>query len=170
MPALPSRPRIAALAAVFIAAVVLPYLAGWTPLARIPELAGFVLGAMLMGCLGVGGQTADRAIMPPVFIIIFSSLMLFGPHVATLVAVAATMTPSLVASRALSRQLITDTIIAVAATQAAGAAHRWVGTVPGVFVWPWLAFPITAAVVAYHIVQGAAANVIVPFVMRRPVN
>src|SRR6185436_15694820 len=104
------------------------------------------------------------------FIIIFSSLMLFGPHVAMLVAVAATLTPALVSARALSRQMVTDTIVAVAATQAAGAAHGWIGAVPGVFVWPWLAFPITAAVIAYHIVQGAAVNIIVPFVMRRPIN
>jgi diguanylate cyclase (GGDEF)-like protein/PAS domain S-box-containing protein len=170
MPSLPSRSSLAVLAAVFIAATVLPYLAGWTPLARIPELAGFVLAAMLTGCLGVPGQTTNRAIMPPVFIIIFSSLMLFGPHVAMLIAVAATLTPGIVAARAPGRQMLVDTLIIVAATQSAGVAHRWVGTVPGVFVWPWLAVPITAAVIAYHVVQGAAANIVVPFVTRRPVN
>ena len=37
-------------------------------------------------------------------------------------------------------------------------------------VWPWLAVPVTAAVVAYHVAQGALANVVVPFIARRPVN
>ena len=38
-----------------------------------------------------------------------------------------------------------DTVIVIAATQGAGLAHRLVGSVPGVFVWPWLAVPISAA-------------------------
>jgi diguanylate cyclase (GGDEF)-like protein/PAS domain S-box-containing protein len=171
MPSLPSRSGLAALASVFIGAILIPRLAGWAEPDRILELSGFVLAAMLIGCLRVQESiAADRVIMPPAFVLIFSSLMLFGPHVAMFVGLAATLTPGFVSTRTPGSQLLIDAAIVIAATQSAGLAQRWVGSVPGVFVWPWLALPISAALLAYHVVQGAMANVVVPFVARRPVN
>ena len=86
------------------------------------------------------------------------------------VAAAAALTPGIVSARIPRVQMLVDTVIVLAATQGAGLAHRWVGSLPGVFVWPWLALPIAAAVIVYHVVQGALFNVIVPLVARRPVN
>src|SRR5260221_8964554 len=171
MPSLPSRSRLAALASMLIGAILLPRLAGWAEPDRILELSGFVLAAMLTGCLRVREPIAsDRGIMPPAFVLIFSSLMLFGPHVAMFVAAVATLTPGVVAARTPRSQVLIDTAIVIAATQSAGLAQQWVASVPGIFVWPWLAVPISAALVAYHVVQGALANVVVPLVARRPVN
>src|SRR5258705_11893203 len=169
MPSLPSRSGVAALASVFIGAILLPRLAGWVEPDRTIELTGFVLAAMLIGCLRVQGPISDdRVIMPPAFVLIFSSLMLFGPHVAMFVGIAATLTPGFVSTRTPGSQLLIDTAIVIAATQSAGLAQRCAGNVPGVFVWPCLALPISAALLAYHVVQGALANVVVPFVARRP--
>ena len=170
-PALPSRSRLAALATVFIAAMIAPRLAGWMPADRMFELGGLVLAAMLTACLRVQEPaTTDRAIMPPAFVVIFTALMLLGPHVAMFVAAAAMLTRGLVTSRIPRLQTLVETVIAIAATQGAGLIHQWVAVVPGVFTWPWLALPIAAAAVAYHVVQGALANLVVPFVTRRPVN
>src|SRR5712692_305904 len=101
MPTLPSQSGLVALASIFVGAIVLPRLAGWAEPDRIPELSGFVLAAMLIGCLRAREPiTTDRAIMPPAFVLIFSSLMLFGPHVAMFVAAATTLTPAVVSARA----------------------------------------------------------------------
>jgi diguanylate cyclase (GGDEF)-like protein/PAS domain S-box-containing protein len=171
MSSIPSRSAFAVLASVFIGALIVPRLTGWLPADRLLELGGLVLAAMLTACLKVQEPaTADRAIMPPAFVVIFIALMLFGPHVAMLVAAAAMLTPGVVSARIPRRQTLIETVIAVAATQGAGLIHQWVAVVPGVFVWPWLALPITAAALAYHVVQGALANLVVPFAMRRPVN
>jgi diguanylate cyclase (GGDEF)-like protein/PAS domain S-box-containing protein len=171
MPSPPSRSSLVALASVFFGASLLPRFAGWVPPDRILELSGLVLTAMLTSCLsGRGPVPTDRAIMRPAFVIIFGSLMLFGPHVATLVAAAATLTPSLITARVTRDEMFIDTTIVIVATQAAGLAYLSAGGVPGVFLWPWLAIPVSAAVVAYHIAQGALADLVVPFVARRPVD
>src|SRR6266446_2129494 len=118
MPILPSRSSLAALASIFIGAIFLPLLAGWAEPDRIPELSGFVLAAMLTCWLRVQEPIAtDRGIMPPAFVLIFSSLMLFGPHVAMFVAVAATLTPGFVSARTPRSQALIDTAIVIAATQ-----------------------------------------------------
>src|SRR6185503_4162831 len=101
---------------------------------------------------------------------VFSALMLFGPHVAMFVAAAAALTPGIVSARPPLSHILIDAVIVVVATQSAGLAHQAVSSVPGMFVWPWLAVPITAAVLVYHLVQGALANVVVPWIARRPVN
>jgi diguanylate cyclase (GGDEF)-like protein/PAS domain S-box-containing protein len=171
MPVLLSRARFAALASVFIGASLLPRLAGWTPPDRILELAGLVLAAMLTSCLKVQEPaTTNRAIMPPAFVLIFISLMLFGPHVAMCVAAAATLTPGIVTGRAPRSQMLIDSAIVIVATQSAGWIYQSVGGVPGVFLWPWLAAPVAAAVVAYHVAQGALADFVMPFIVRRTVD
>ena len=152
MQALPSRSSLAVLGAVFVGAIVLPRLAGWAAPERTLELGGFVLAAILTAFLRVQAPaTADRAIMPPAFVIVFSALMLFGPHVAMFVAAAAALTPGIVSARAPLSLMFVDAAIVIAATQAAGLAHQSVSSVAVMFVWPWLAVPITAAVLAYHL-------------------
>jgi diguanylate cyclase (GGDEF)-like protein/PAS domain S-box-containing protein len=167
----PSRSSVAVLAAIFSGATFLPRLAGWAEPDRLFELAGLVLAAMLASTLRVQEPaTTDRAIMPPAFVIVLSALMLFGPHVAMFVAAAATLTPRFVTARTPRIQMLSNTAIVVVATQSAGLAFQSLAGVPSVFEWPWLAVPLAAAVVAYHVTQGALADVIVPFITRRPVN
>src|SRR5260221_11034257 len=116
MPSLPPRSRLAALASMFIGAILLPRLAGWAEPDRILELSGFVLAAMLTGCLRAREPiTTDRGIMPPAFVLIFSSLMLFGPHVPMFVAAVATLTPGVVAAGPPRSQGLIDTTTAIQA-------------------------------------------------------
>ena len=173
MGSLPSRVGVAALAALLVIAVFFPQVAGWTSSNRAFELAGLTLAAMLTALLAVQqAATKDRAIMPPSFILVFGSLLLFSPDVATLVAAAVALTPGFASpDRAyLRRQMVIDAAIAVLATQIAGLAYRSLtGTAIG-FVWPWRALPIAAAVVGYHLTQGLLADILVPLLGRQPLN
>ena len=172
MRALPSRSTVAALAGLFAGAIVVPRLADWVTTDSLFVLSGLVLAAMLVSSLGVHERaTPDRPIMPPAFVVIFTALMLFGANVAMFVAAAATLTPAFLLRRRSVWQALTDTVVVVAATQSADLVHQWLGrTIPDVFVWPWLALPIAAAVIAYQVTHGALANVVVPFITRRPVD
>ena len=171
MPTLSSRSTVAALAAIFVGAMAVARLAGWVEPDRLVELSGFVVAAMLTAGLRVQAPaTTDRTIMPPAFVIVFMSLMLFGPHVATCLAVAATLTSALVTTRTSWVQLLIDAGIIIAATEGAGLAYQSIGAVPGAMAWPWLAAPIAGAVVAYHLAQGILANVVVPLVARRSID
>src|SRR5688572_30206660 len=152
MAALPSRYGLAALAAVLIGATYLPPLVGWIAPDRMLELSALALGGMLTACLAVQRRAAaDRAIMPPGFVIIVIALLLFGPHVATAIAAAVALTPGLIAARMPRRQILIDTAIIVLATQSAGLAFESARDVVGRADWPWLAVALAAAVVAYHL-------------------
>jgi diguanylate cyclase (GGDEF)-like protein/PAS domain S-box-containing protein len=171
---LPPLSGVFAIASIFIATVVIPYFTGWTTTDRIFELAAVSLAAVLTSLLRVQpSATRDRAIMPPSFVFVFVSLLLFGPNVATLIAAAAALTPSLSSLRAVPiAQVITETAIAVASTQIAGfvlsAASGLLGA--GNLVWPWRALPTAAAVIGYHVLQRLLGDVVVPLVGRQPLN
>jgi diguanylate cyclase (GGDEF)-like protein/PAS domain S-box-containing protein len=127
--------------------------------------------AMLTSCLRAQASAATYpAIMPPGFVIIFSALLLFGPQVATAVAVVVTLVPAFTAVRTTRLRMAVNTGVAVAATQVCGLAYQFIGGVAGGVQWPWLALPMAAAVLAYRIVQGALSDVVVPLVSRRPIN
>src|SRR3954470_5274374 len=172
MPSAPSRVTAVVLAAVFVAATLLPRLAGWAEPDRALEITAAVLAAMLASCLRTEGRAAsDRSVMPAGFVITFAALMLLGPYVAGCVAVAATVAAGCVAARLPRVRVIVAVAIAVVATQAAGIAYQLAGTIPSVsYEWPWLAVPVAAAVLAYHVTQGALDSVIVPLMMRQAID
>ena len=169
-----SERSAAALAAacIGIAAVLIPRVAGLAPPERSIEFAGLVAAAILAASLGVQGQAAtNRAIMPPAFIVVFAALMLFGPQGAVFVAAAAALTPGFVTRRASRIQSLIDIAVVIFAVEAAALAHQSVAAVlPRILVWPWLAVPIVAAVLAYHLTQGALADLFIPFIRRRGFN
>jgi diguanylate cyclase (GGDEF)-like protein/PAS domain S-box-containing protein len=169
-----SRPSAAAAAAAFVvvASVLTPRLAGWAQPDRMLELSGLVVAAMLAASLGIQRRAAtDRAIMPPAFIVVFASLMLFGPRVAVFVGAAAALTPGFVTRRAARAQSLIDAAVAILAVLAADLAHQSIARVlPRVLLWPWLAVPIVLAVLAYHLTQGALGDLVVPFIRRRGIN
>ena len=166
--------RSAALSFVGLAAVTVavPLLAGWVPRAHLLELSGLALTALIAACLRTQDPaTTHRAIMPPAFVIVFTTLLLQGVNVAVVVAAAATLTPGLVTRRTSRVQALIDTGVVVVAILSADQVHTWLTRViPNVFLWPWLAVPIAAAVVAYHLTQGLLAEVIVPLARRRGVD
>ena len=117
---------------------------------------------MLAACLRVQGPAAtDRAIMPPAFVVVFAGVMLFDLRVAMSIAAAAALTPGFVdaarvacavAHRHRRRDLLPYRL-------PDSPTRRSRHCTPRLFLWPWLAVPIAAAVVAYHVVQAVVANV-----------
>ena len=167
-----SRLIYVGLAGVLTAGILAPWYAAWVPTSRLVELAALVVGAMAASCLREQARaTADRTMMPPSFVAVFAGLMLFGGNVATVVAIAAALTSELTSARLSRRDVVIDLVIAIVATQGADQAHLWTARMlPRAFVWPWMAVPIGAAVVAYVLTQGLIARVLVPLVTRRPIE
>src|SRR5215510_3334203 len=80
-------PGVVALAAISAATVLLPRLASWPRADRTIELFALTLAAALTAFLRVETSAAkDRTIMAPSFVLTWVSLLMFGPHVAMLVA------------------------------------------------------------------------------------
>jgi diguanylate cyclase (GGDEF)-like protein/PAS domain S-box-containing protein len=170
-----SRPRrsdVVAFAAIATGAAVLLGLAGWPEPHRTLEFCGLILAAIATSALAKQQSTTDWATIPPSFIVDFTSLLLLGPHATMLVATAGTVTQGLTDSQRLHplRRMLLNAATVLAATQAAGLAHRALGGTMAHFTWPWQGVPIAAAVVAYCFVKSASAEVIVPLFTRQPVN
>src|SRR6476620_6846755 len=111
MPTFPSRSTVAVLACAFAGAMLVPRFIGAVPADRILVWLGLVLGAMLISCLRVQEPApTDRAIMPPVFVIVFSALIFFGPNAAMFVAAVATLTAALVVGGVPRGQMLTDAV------------------------------------------------------------
>ena len=167
MQPLPSPQGVAALAAVSAAAVMLPGLAGWPHGARTIELAVLVLAAALAAFLKVEAVAAkDRTIMAPSFVVTFVALLFFGPHVAAVLAAIAVLSPGFLFSERgypASHSLVAAAAAGVAAESAGQmlqAIGVWLGDPAG--VWPWRGAVIAAAAVAYVLVWGALADVVLP--------
>jgi diguanylate cyclase (GGDEF)-like protein/PAS domain S-box-containing protein len=167
MGTLRSRKALFGACAIFIGSLSVAQLAGWAPLDRLVELAALILAAILTSVLAPAAKS--RVIMPPSFVVIFGSLLLFDRNIATLVAPAAVLSPVL-ANTGRSVQwarLSIDALIEIGATQLGGVTYQWLDGFSG-GVWPWHAVPIAASVVVYHLVQRALAEVIVPLFSRQP--
>ena len=94
------------------------YLAGWPESVPILELIGVVAAALLTSALRIQHAAArDRAIMPPSFVITFAALLLFGPQIAVIVALAGALMSGVAASdRAFPRPwALVDAAVLVAA-------------------------------------------------------
>jgi diguanylate cyclase (GGDEF)-like protein/PAS domain S-box-containing protein len=132
-----------------------------------------VFAAILTAALWeLQSTTKDRAIMPPVFVIIFCALLLFGPRVATLVALVGGLTPGFVDSRQpypRAQTFVDATLVVIATLTAAMAIHSFDGASIEL-TWPWRAAPIAVSVVAYHLTLGGLREVVVPFFTRQPIN
>src|SRR5215217_2664741 len=136
MRTLRSRNALLRAAAIFIGALSLAQLAGWTRPDRVVELAVLILTAILTSVLAPAAQS--RIVMPPSFVVTFGSLLLFDRHVATLAAVAAVLTPALVTmGRSVQwARLSVDALTAIVATQLGGLTYQWLDVFSG-GVWPW---------------------------------
>ena len=169
----PSRTAIAGIAIAYIAALAVLQLAGWIPAGRLPDVAGVTLAGVLVSLPAARRSTArDWTIMSPSFIVSFASLLLFGPHVAAIIAAAGVITPFLAAADRSEprRHVLVDAAVVAAATQVAGLAYTSITPAPEGLQWPWRALPIALAVLGYHLTSGALIEVIVPLATRRPIN
>jgi diguanylate cyclase (GGDEF)-like protein/PAS domain S-box-containing protein len=167
------HPAVVAFAAIAIGAGVLLGFAGWPQPHRTLEFSGLILAAILTSALAMPqSMTRDWATMPLSFVIDFVSLLLLGPNATMLVASAGTVTQGLTDSPGSHphRRMVLNVATVVAATQAAGLAHRALGGTMGHFIWPGQGVPIAAAVIAYCFVKSVTAAIIVPLLTRQPVN
>ena len=140
---------------------------------QILEFSGLILAAILTSALALRRSTTeDWATMPLSFVVDFTSLLLLGPNATMLVATAGTVTQRLTDSQRshASRRMLSKAATVMAATQAAGFAHRALGGTMGHFIWPVQGVPIAAAVVVYCFVKSASAEIIVPLFTKQPVN
>jgi diguanylate cyclase (GGDEF)-like protein/PAS domain S-box-containing protein len=173
MQTLPRNSAVVAFAATAIGTGVLLGFAGWPQPHRALEFSGLILAAILTSALAMRHSTTeDWAAMPPSFVVDFTTLLLFGPNAAMLVATAGTVTQGLVDSPHSHppRRMLQNAATVMIAMQAAGLAHQALGGTLGHFAWPWQGVPIAAAVVAYCLVKGVSAEVIVPLFARQPLN
>ena len=170
---MPHRSAAAAFAAIAIGAGVFLGFNGWPQANRMVEYSGLTLAAILVSAFAKPRPAPkDWATMAPAFVIEFISLLLLGPHATMLVAAAATVTDGLTDSATnlpIGRTLL-NTAIVLTAIQAAGAVYQALGGTLGHFVWPTPGVPIAAAIVAYCFVKSAAAEIIRPLVLRRPID
>ena len=128
---------------------------------------------MLISAFAAQPESSDgRTTMPPSFVIEFTSLIIFGAHAATLVAVAAALARAFADSQRPHAHVRTvmNIVTIAAATQAAGYVHQALGGTLGHFRWPFQAAPIGAAIVAYCIVQMLSSQVVWPFVKKQRID
>jgi diguanylate cyclase (GGDEF)-like protein/PAS domain S-box-containing protein len=173
MGTLPRHTGLFIFAAVATGAVMLLALSGWPDANRTIEFSGLIVAAILTSVFAVQRPAAEeRGMMPLSYVIHLASLLLFGPHVTTLVAAAGTTAYVLADARHTRPLRRTSITLAteVAGIQAAGFVHVAIGGTAGHFVWPWQGLPIAAAVFTYSLVRSAANEIVVPLLTRQPVN
>ena len=105
------------------------------------------------------------------FVIEFASLLIFGAHAATVVAVANALARGFGDSQhapAYQRTLI-DLVIVSATIQAAGYVHLTVGDALGYSTWPFVLVPTAAALIAYCAVKLLLADVALPLVTKQKI-
>ena len=169
---LPSPSAVAALAGIAAATVVLPRLAGWPHGDRTIELLALTLVATLTPFLGVEVHAAkDRTIMAPSFILTFVAVLMFGPHVAMLVAATSALSAAFLLSDdgSPSPHALISGVGPALAAQAAGQTFQSLSIAFSdvVNVWPWHGALIATAVVVYVLLHGALAEFAVPVVTRQ---
>src|SRR5688572_9888837 len=172
---LPSPLGVVALVAILAGTVLLPRFAGWAAADRTIDLAALAFLSILSSFLRVQSSAAeDRAIMPPSFVVTVGALLMFGPHVATLVAAAGALAPGFFASdRPYPRvQSLIDATVTVSAVTVAGQAYQALSRAAGPMagVWPWEGGLVAVAVLCYCLVSGALGELVVPLASKRPVN
>jgi diguanylate cyclase (GGDEF)-like protein/PAS domain S-box-containing protein len=170
MGSLTTHVRLGVIALVAIAAMAL-YLAGWIELGRFLELSVLLVAAVLTSAATQPSAT-DSTVMSPSFVIDFAALLLLGPHVTMLVATAGAVTQEFAEAdrQGAPRRLLLNVAVIIAATQAAGLAHRMFGGTVGDFNSPWQALPAGAAMGAYLLVRAVSAGAILTLGAGQPRN
>jgi diguanylate cyclase (GGDEF)-like protein/PAS domain S-box-containing protein len=163
---------LVAVSAISVASAAILGLAGWPVPHRASEFAGLVVAAIVMAIFGKQPPMAGAGIMPPAFVINFTSLLFLGPDATMVVAVAGSIAAWLIepeVSRSRVR-LVLNAVTVGAATKAAGEAHLALGGTLGHFNWPWQALPVAAAIAVYFVMVNAAAALALPLLERRPID
>lgn len=140
---------------------------------RVPLLLALMVAAMLCSRLKLRLPTTNnRSTMSVASGVVFTSLLLLGPHPTMVVAVAAAWCQSTFGTRhpnPLYRTLFNIASLLVA-VQAFGLVYRLAGGTVGHIVWPDIATPIGAAMLAYFLVNVGAVAVAVALSTRERIG
>jgi diguanylate cyclase (GGDEF)-like protein/PAS domain S-box-containing protein len=144
-------------AAIFLSGLVLSWM-GWPEAVRGIEFAVLMLAAVASSLPVVQPSPRDWPALRLAFLIEYTSLAIFGPNPAMVVAVCGVLTRELCepARRPVPWQRLRNAATVLIGVQAAGAAYLATGGVFGVFSWPWQALPVAAGVLAYGVVASAS--------------
>jgi diguanylate cyclase (GGDEF)-like protein/PAS domain S-box-containing protein len=141
---------------------------GWPEPSRVfdfPVLVTAALGASFMALQ----RPSAEMVMQPAFVSEFATLLLLGPHAATLVAIAGTVMQRLMNTGLSAGVVLMRIAAATVALQGAGFVHRVLGGSTGEFAWPTQVLPIAAATLTYCAVMGAGEQVAEPLMRKQPV-
>jgi diguanylate cyclase (GGDEF)-like protein/PAS domain S-box-containing protein len=139
---------------------------------RVPLLIGLVVAAMVSARFKLRlPTTKNRSTMSVSSGVIFTSLLLLGPHPTMLVGLASAWCQSTFGTRnpnPLYRTVfnISSLLLAI---QAFGLVYRLAGGTVGQFVWPDVATPLGAATLAYFLVNAGTVAVVVALSTRQRV-
>jgi diguanylate cyclase (GGDEF)-like protein/PAS domain S-box-containing protein len=139
---------------------------------RPVEFCALILAGSLISAFAQAPASDDRATMPPSFIVELTSLLIFGAHAATLVAIAGALARGFADTHRPHAYLRTlmNVVTVAAATQAAGFVHQALGGTLGHFRWPLQAAPIAAAVLVYCIIKVLSADVLRPLLAKQSID
>jgi diguanylate cyclase (GGDEF)-like protein/PAS domain S-box-containing protein len=131
-----------------------------------------VAGVVVSAFVGHSASTLDRGAMSSSFVVEFTTLLIFGPHAATLVGVSGALAKACADSQRPPHYVwaLVNLITVAAAIQGAGYAHHALGGTLGHFAWPFQAAPITAALAAYSSVKVLAAEVARPLLTKQRIR
>ena len=131
---------------------------------RVPLLITLVVGAMVCARLKLRlPTTKNRSTMSVSSCVMFTSLLLLGPHPTMVVAVAGAWCQSTFGTRHPNRsyQTLFNIASVLLAVQAFGLVYRLTGGTVGQVVWPDIATPVGIATLAYFVVNVGAVAVAV---------
>src|SRR5262245_18768429 len=123
------------------------------------------------GVLAFAG-TNEAGMMPPLFVVDFTALLVVGVNPATVVSVVGAIAQGLAKPQQSrqGRRIVSSAATVAVATQAAGWAYVALAGTADFLVWPAKGLAIAAAVFAYCFVRSAADGIVVPLLTRHPIN
>jgi diguanylate cyclase (GGDEF)-like protein/PAS domain S-box-containing protein len=146
-------------------------LTGYVQPQRPVEFCALIFAGVMVSAFAQAAAD-DRAAMAPSFVVELATLLIFGVHAATLVAVAGVLGRAFADSQRTPdyRRTLLNVITAAAATQGAGFVHTSLGGSFGHFIWPYQAAPVAAAVLAYCLIKVMSSNVIRPLLSKQKIG
>jgi diguanylate cyclase (GGDEF)-like protein/PAS domain S-box-containing protein len=173
MRTLPRAAQLFVVAVVLSGGVLLVLSLGLANFNRVPLLIALVVSAMVCARLKLRlPTTKNRSTMSVSSAVMFTSLLLLGPHPTMVVAVAGAWCQSTFGTRNPNRlyQTLFNISSLLLAVQAFGLVYRLTGGTVGQVVWPDVATPLGAATLAYFFVNVGAVAVVVALSTRERIT
>jgi diguanylate cyclase (GGDEF)-like protein/PAS domain S-box-containing protein len=115
-------------------------------------------------------RPSTKMVMQPSFVIEFASLLLLGPHAATVLAIAGAVMQRLLNTAVSATLVVMRIAAATLALQGAGFAHRLFAGSTGQLTWPAEVLAIAAATLVYCVVAGLSDQVAEPLAQKQPLD